>query len=241
MATESSTSVQESGARSSSVGLRSDGPDRPPDIARILDHAGAHQRGHIGVEFLAGAEQLRHAGARQLVIGGEPVALEPRAPRLPERRGGREREEQRQIGQHSIHHVDPLVRIGQLDMHVQPAQEIALADHLQVVHDGVVALFVGLLRAAPGGGRMRAGGENGEAVFGRHRGDGLAQMAQLRARIRHVDVGRGHHLDLRLQELRRDCGRRPQPWQPRRRPAACRARATSSPRRPGNIPLRFRT
>ena len=52
MAIESSTSVQESGARSSSVGLLERRPDRPPDIARILDHAGAHQRRDIGVELL---------------------------------------------------------------------------------------------------------------------------------------------------------------------------------------------
>ncbi len=178
--------------------------DRPPDVARIRDHAGAHQRRHIGVEFLLRAEQVRHAGARQLVVGGEPIPFQSRASRLPERRGGRKGEEQRQIGQHSIHHVDALVRIGQLDVHVQPAQEVALTDHLQVVHDAVVALFIGLLRAAPGGGRMGAGGQDGKPMLGRHRGDGSAQSAQLGARIRHVVVRRGDHLDLRLQELGRD-------------------------------------
>ena len=50
---------------------------------------------------------------------------------------------------------------------------------------------------------MRAGGENGEAVLGRDLRDGPAQMAQLRARVRHVHMRRRHHLDLRLQELRR--------------------------------------
>ena len=58
------------------------GADRPPDVARILDDAGPHQRADIGVEFLAVAEQLRHAGARQFVVGGKPVALEPGRPTI---------------------------------------------------------------------------------------------------------------------------------------------------------------
>ena len=38
---------------------------------------------------------------------------------------------------------------------------------------------------------MGAGGQNGEAVFGGDFGDGLAQMAQLGARVRHVAMRRG--------------------------------------------------
>ena len=180
------------------------GPHRPPDVARILHHAGLHQRLDIGVELLLVAEQLRHAGARQLVVGREPIALEPGRPRTPERRRGRERDEQRQIGQHARHHVDAVVGVRQLDMHVQPAQHVALADHLQVVHHRVVALALGLLRAAPVGGRMRAGGEDGEAVVGRDLRHGLAQMAQLGVGGPDVVMRQRRHLDLRLQEFAHD-------------------------------------
>ena len=51
---------------------------------------------------------------------------------------------------------------------------------------------------------MSAGGQDGKPMLRRHRGDGSAQSAQLGARIRHVVVRRGGHLDLRLQELGRD-------------------------------------
>ncbi len=88
-------------------------------------------------------------------------------------------------------------------MHVQPAQEIALADHLQVLHDRVVALLCGLLGLAPERSRMRAGRQNGEAVIGGHRGDGSPQVAQLGAGGGHVLMGRRGHLDLRLQEFGR--------------------------------------
>ena len=86
-------------------------------------------------------------------------------------------------------------------MHVQPAQQIALADHLQVVHHGVVTLLVGLLGLAPERRRVRAGSQNGKAISGRHVRDGATQHAQLGARVRHVDMGRGDHLNLRLQKL----------------------------------------
>ena len=88
-------------------------------------------------------------------------------------------------------------------MHMQPAQKIALADHLQVVHDRVIAVFLGLLGLSPSRGRMRAGRENGETIFGSNRGDGLPQVPQLGARIGCVDVRRRNHLDLRLQKLPR--------------------------------------
>ncbi len=175
--------------------------DRPPHIARIRHHAGAHQGRHIGVELLLGAEQLRHAGARQLVIGGEPIALEPGRARVPERRGRRQGHEQRQIGQHAGHHVDPLVGIGQLDMHVHAAQHVALADHLQVMHDGVVAHRIALLHVVPCRGRVGAGGEDRQAMLGGGAGQRLAQEAQLLARGRHVGMRQRRDLDLRLQQF----------------------------------------
>ena len=48
---------------------------------------------------------------------------------------------------------------------------------------------------------MRAGGEDRKAMLGRHGRDGLAQVAQFRARVRHVAMRRGDDLDLRLQEF----------------------------------------
>jgi len=94
--------------------------------------------------------------------------------RPPERRGGCERDEDRQIRQHARHHIDARVGIRQLDMDVQAAQHAAPADHLQIVHDCVVALCLGLLRLAPGGSGMRARGEDGEPM---RRGDGGDHMA----------------------------------------------------------------
>jgi len=87
---------------------------------------------------------------------------------------------------------------------MQPADQVALPDHLQVVHDVVVAFFLGLPRLAPSGRRMGPGGKDSEPVFASHRRDGPPQVAQFSPRVGHVVVRRGDHLDLRLQELRRD-------------------------------------
>ena len=86
-------------------------------------------------------------------------------------------------------------------MHVDAAQHVAVSKHLQVVHDRVVTVGRGLARGFPHRGRMRAGRENREAMLGGNRGNGLAQPAQLLARHGHVVMRRGHHFDLRLQQL----------------------------------------
>ena len=240
MASESSIRVQRIGRAQLERRMLERGPHRPPDVARILHDAGAHQRRHVGVELLAPAEQLRQPGARQLVIGGEPVALEPGRTRLPERRGGSERHEQRDVGQHAAHHVDAVVGIGQLHVHVQAAQHVAVPDHLQVVHHRVVALLRRLLRPLPERRRMGAGGEDGEAVLGRDRRHRVAKEAQLGACLLHAGMGDRRHFDLRLQEFAVGCGRRSLPAPAPGRPAASRARPTSSRHRRENTPLQFR-
>ena len=182
-------------------GVLQRGAQRPPDVARILDHAGPREGCDIGVEILASAKQFRDTRARQLVICGQPIALQPGRARAPERRGGGERDEQRQIGQHPRHHVDPVLAVRQLDMDVQPAQHVALADHLQIVHHRVVAVGRRLERCFPGRGRVRAGREDRKPVLRRDRRDRCPQMPQLRMRRRHVAMGHGRDLDLRLQHL----------------------------------------
>ena len=117
------------------------GPDRPPQMTGVRHRAGAHHGVDIGVVFRGGAEQFRQAGARQLVIGGETIALQSGGVALPERRRGGERDKQRQIRQHARHHVDPARRIGELDMDMHAAQHVALADHLQIVHHLGVTVF----------------------------------------------------------------------------------------------------
>ncbi len=177
------------------------GPHRPPDIARVRDDLGADQRLDEVAVVLVGAEQFRQAGARQLVIGGEPVADQAGQVALPERRGSREREQQRQKRRQPHDQIDAGVDVGHRHMHVHAAQHVARADHLQVVHDGAVARLRrhGLLR--PEGEREGAHGGEAELALGGGLAERAAVARQMRARLRRRVAGRGDDLDLRLQHF----------------------------------------
>ena len=120
---------------------------------------------------------------------------------LPERRGGRQCQQQRQIGRQSHDEIDATVEIGHPYMHMQAAQHVAVADHLQVVHDGVVAHLRrdGLLR--PECQRKSADGGKAEAALGRRVSKRAAVMLKMRPRFRHAGARRRRHLDLRLQHF----------------------------------------
>ena len=60
-------------------------------------------------------------------------------------------------------------------MDVQPAQHVALAGNLQIVHHRVVAVAWRLDRVGPDRGRVRAGRENAEPVL---RGDPRHTLSQ---------------------------------------------------------------
>jgi len=67
----------------------------------------------------------------------------------PERRRRAQGEQQRQEGLQSRHQRNTLRRIGGLHVHMQPTKQIAVAEHLQLVHHLVVVGLVGTALAAP--------------------------------------------------------------------------------------------
>jgi hypothetical protein len=129
------------------------GPDRPPDVAGVGNDAGVPERADIFLVFGLVAQRLRQAGARQLVIGRQAVAVQAGAKTLPERRGRAQREQQRQERHQPLHQLDAAIGIGRRDVDVHAAQHVAHADHLQIAHDGVVARLRRLLLFSPEGER----------------------------------------------------------------------------------------
>ena len=75
-------------------------------------------------------------------------------------------------------------------MDVQAAQEIPLPDHLQVVHDEVVAFLRRLQSRAPHCGRVRAGRKNRKAMLSGDGRNDTAELAQFAARVGHVHMRR---------------------------------------------------
>src|ERR1700692_1770632 len=93
-------------------------------------------------------------------------------------------------------------------MHVHSAQHVALADHLQVIHDLRIAGFRALHRPSPTRQRMRSARQYRQAML---RGGGrrvLAQAKELAPRFLDAAMRFGRDLDLSLQEFPPDMARR---------------------------------
>ena len=114
-------------------------PYRPPYVARIGNDFCPRQCGNELAIVVIGAEQFGQAGARQLVVGGKSIAHEAGEVALPERRGRREREQQRKVWRQPHDQVDARVGVGHSDVDMHAAQHVAVSDHLKVIHDGAVA------------------------------------------------------------------------------------------------------
>ena len=89
-------------------------------------------------------------------------------------------------------------------MHMHAAQHVAVADHLQVVHDRAVARLRGDDLLGPERERERAHGGEAEFVLGGRLPKRAAIMYEMAARLLHGRAGRRRHLDLRLQHLGHD-------------------------------------
>ena len=92
-------------------------------------------------------------------------------------------------------------------MDVHAAQHVALADHLQHVHDMGVAILGRLHRLRPARRRMGAAGEDGQAVLGGGGGHVLAEPLELGSRVADLAMRLRRNLDLGLEKLAADAPR----------------------------------
>ena len=110
MVSASSSRVQESAIRNSRVGNLIDGrSDHHRKLASWIEPGLGHDADVALVGGIVG-EEVGQAGARQLAEGAEAIGAEARRLALPERRRGREREQQRLVGQEPVHQVDARCR-----------------------------------------------------------------------------------------------------------------------------------
>lgn len=172
------------------------GAQRPPQEARIGDGARA---GHDGDEPRMGGgigKKLRQAGAGQLAEDAEPVRLEPRRLALPERRRGREGEQQRLERQQPVHEIDAGLRVRHLDMDMHPADQGPPGGDADIRQDALVAFAVrgGLARPAREG--MRAAGEERQPILRGNAGEPGPLAAEIRPGGARVGERRGADLDL---------------------------------------------
>ena len=121
--------------------------------------------------------------ARQFAIGGQPVAEKSGALRLPEGRGGGQRQKQRQVGPIRFMMSTRMLRSGTSTWTCMP-HRTAAAEHLQVVHHLAVARLRVGAHPRPDGERMGAGGHDRQVEVAGDGPDGGSQVGELRAHRR---------------------------------------------------------
>lgn len=87
---------------------------------------------------------------------------------------------------------------------MQAAKNVAPADHLERIHQTVVARFIGMPVPLPSGKRVRPGGDDAQThAVGDFR-NAAAQACHLPQRLGRIRKDRRDHLDLRLLQLERN-------------------------------------
>src|SRR5581483_2693522 len=178
-------------------------PQIPPDLARVLDDAVAHQDVDGVPVLLPALETPRQPGARQLLVGREAVALEAGILALGERRGGGEHQQVRQEIARLVHEIDSELVVLDADVHVHAADDEAAAHSGEVAGDGLIAVALGGLLRAPAREGMRGGGDGCQPVTGGKLGHRAPRLRQLLPGGARTSMHRRPHLDLRLEEFAR--------------------------------------
>ena len=101
-----------------------------------------------------------------------------------------------------VEYVNLPVAVGDADVDVQPEDEQGARDHLQLLDEERVVRVVGNLLLAPVGDRVGRGGDDGEPLLARERGDDGAQVRDVGARLPYVAADARADLNLRLDHLR---------------------------------------
>ena len=182
--------------------------DVPPDVRVVRDAAGLLELpddlGVVGVV----AEARRRARAGE---GGEdhlPARGEAGRLAAPEGRARREREQRGEVREQPVHDLDRLLGLVDGDVDVQPEDQLAPRDVLELVDEMPVAVASSDALALEQRERVRPGRADAHALLGGDAGHVGAQLAQLvvdlgrRAADRRGDLEHGLHqlgVDARLE------------------------------------------
>ncbi len=131
------------------------GPDVPPQLAGVVDHARREHVVQVGAVLRPRLELEGQARGRQLLEQHRAVARVPGVGTRPVRRGGRQCGEVRVVGQQRVDQRPHLRRRPDADVHVHAEDHHLPAPPLGAVHQGRVAVTVGDLLVLPPRERVR--------------------------------------------------------------------------------------
>ncbi len=178
-------------------------PHVPPQERRLGDRVAADQ--HVdGLDVvLVGGEAARRARAREGLEDRGPRGGEPAVAALPERRVGRQRQQQRQLLAQPVERPHGGVLVGHRDMHVQRERRLAARELAHRRVEELVARAGGDLGVLPARERVGAGHRGGHPHRVEPPREPAAQRGQLDDRVGDGRVRRGRQLDGGAMRLRR--------------------------------------
>ncbi len=172
-----------------------------PEVGVVLDHAaGLHELDPLRpVLEVVVARRDAHAreGAEDRRAGGEQAGVVG----PPERRVGRQRQQQRQVHPHPVGHVDGLVGVVDPHVHVDAEDQLLARHELQAGDQVPVARAGDDPLVLPHRERVGAGRADGQAALVRHRLHRAAKLCELAARLGRVVARCGGDLADRLHQL----------------------------------------
>src|SRR5215207_2126635 len=175
--------------------------DVPPTEGIVLHRAGLDHQVHVTLECLVVGEGGGETGTREALEDLHPCRLEACVESLPERRVGRESQEDRRLLGETVVGDDRLLRAWDGHVDVLAEDHLALGDPAQRPQDVLVALLVrDLLVPVAGEGMGTRGGERGAAGSG-PRANPAAQLAQVLLDFRGRGAGWSFYLHHRLKQL----------------------------------------
>ena len=137
------------------------------------------------------AESARHARAREGVEDGGAGRREARGPALPERRVGRQREQERQVRAQAVEESDRGAGRRDTDVDVRREGRLAAREDAHRLADLAVARMRRDDGVAPHRGRVHAGDGGAQPVAGQRARHLAAQLGELRDRVGHAAMHTG--------------------------------------------------
>ena len=155
-----------------------------------------------GSQFAPALVEIRNVCPREFVEDFASVGAQPRLHPHPERRVGGERQQVRQEVAGAVHQLDRGLTVFHADVHVKAENQVRARHHLQVFHDGAVAVVGIDLLFAPLREGVGAAGRQAKAVLPLKRDDLLSDAADFVLGFLDILADAGANLDHGLVHLR---------------------------------------
>ena len=179
-----------------------------PEVGVVLDRAAVDERLHARLEVLPAVEARRQPDARERAEDRHAAGGQARLLAAPQRRVGRQRDQQRHIGAQVVGDVDRLLGIGHADVHVHAEHELLARDEAERANQPAVAVVADDALVLPARERVGPRCPDPQPARARALRHERAQGRELAPGRRDIGARRGRDLEHGLQQLGLDLAAR---------------------------------